>query len=187
MKWVPIIAALFIATSATAAPVGYVLQKDDSSVGFTWFLGKDEINGRMPVSQADIAIDFADVANSRVRVSVDVTGAEAGFPFASQGMKSRKVLWADRYPYILFESTSVRRDGDGAKIDGNLTVRGVTRPVTFTARLFRQAGTEKGDRSRLSFRLNGSLSRSAYGADGWSDLAGDEVRLSILARIRQDG
>ena len=173
-----------VASAVFAAPVPYQLLKDESRVGFSWFLGKDEVTGRMPVKSADIALDFDQLDRSRVVVAVDVTGAEAGFPFASQGMKSRKVLWADKFPEIIFESTRIRRKGTGALIDGNLTVRGVTRPVVFEAQLFRPREAAAGDRRQLSIRLTGSLSRAAFGADGWSDLAGDEVRLSILARIR---
>lgn len=187
MRIQTLIAFLLFASAAVAGPEPYLLQKEDSKVGFSWFLGKDEVNGTMPVSRADMVLDFDQVANSKVNVAVDVTGAQAGFPFASQGMKSPKVLWADKYPEIIFESTDVRRSGNGALVDGNLTVRGVTRPMVFTAAFFRQNGTEVGDRSRLSIRLTGSLSRSAFGADGWSDLAGDEVKLSILARIRLPG
>ncbi|NNE78845.1 MAG: YceI family protein [Silicimonas sp.] len=181
-----IILTLFAATTATAAPLAYTLNKDDSRVGFSWFLGRDEIKGQMPVANADIVVDFNRIENSRVSVAVDVTQARAGFPFASQGMKSRKVLWADRFPQITFASTSIQRAGNGAKILGDLTVRGVTRPVVFDAQLFRQRGTEPGDRRRMSILLTGSLSRKAFGADGWADLAGDEVRLSILARIELD-
>ena len=172
------------ATAAFAAPKAYDLQKADSTVGFSWFLGADEVKGSMPVESADIVLDLDRLRDSTVRVSVDVRGARAGFPFASQGMKSKKVLWADKFPLITFESTGLRRADKGALIDGNLTVRGVTRPATFRAQLFRQAGVAAGDRSRLSVRLNGSLSRAAFGADGWSDLAGDEVKLSIVARLR---
>ena len=172
------------ATSAGAEPVRFILQQEESRVGFSWFFGKDEINGRMPVSRADIVIDFDRVENSRVSVALDVARARAGFPFASQGMKSPKVLWAAKYPEIVFKSTRARRSGDGAEIEGNLTVRGVTKPVVLNALLFRQRGTVAGDRRRMSIFLTGSLSRSAFGASGWSDLAGDEVRLAVLARIR---
>lgn len=174
----------FLAAPSFAAPKSYDLQKGDSSVGFSWFLGGDEVSGSMPVDSADIVLDLDRLRDSKVRVSVDVTQAKAGFPFASQGMKSKKVLWADRFPLITFESTGIRRSDKGAFVDGNLTVRGVTRPATFRAELFRQSGAAAGDRSRLSVRLNGSLSRAAFGANGWSDLAGDEVKLSILARLR---
>lgn len=179
-----LIVTLLSLTAAVAKPQPYLLQKEDSSVGFSWFLGKDEVKGQMPVARADIVLDFNSLQNSQVFVAVDVSNAQAGFPFASQGMKSPKVLWADKYPEIIFESTGMRRNGDGAFVDGNLTVRGVTKPVVFDAQLFRQAGTEAGDRSRLSILLTGSLSRSEFGADGWSDLAGDTVKLSIRARIQ---
>lgn len=184
MRLLSVLAAILLISSPVfAAPKPYVLQKEDSFVGFSWFLGKDEVKGSMPVASADVTLDLDRLRDSRVTVSVDVRGAEAGFPFASQGMKSKRVLWADRFPLITFESTGFRQAETGAFVDGNLTVRGVTRPATFLAQLFRQAGTEPGDRSRLSVRLTGSLSRAAFGADGWSDMAGDEVKLRIIARM----
>ena len=188
MKFLGILTAIILfAATASAAPQPYELQKGDSSVGFSWFLGRDEVRGSMPVAGAEVVLDLDRLSNSKVKVSVDVTRARAGFPFASQGMKSKKVLWAQKYPHITFESTSFRRNGNAAIVDGNLTVRGVTRPATFTAQLFRPVGTEPGDRSHLSVRLNGSLSRAAFGANGWADMAGDEVKLSIIARMRIAG
>ncbi|MEL6102188.1 MAG: YceI family protein [Pseudomonadota bacterium] len=178
---------ILLAAPALAAPQPYQLQKSDSSVGFSWFLGKDEVRGNMPVADADIVLDLDRLQNSTAKVVVDVTQARAGFPFASQGMKSKKVLWAQKHPHITFESTRFRRDGDRALVDGHLTVRGVTHPATFRAELFRQAGTEAGDHSRLAVRLTGSLSRAAFGADGWSDMAGDEVKLSIVAHMQIAG
>lgn len=188
MKLISLIAVfLLLALPASAAPKPYVLQKDDSTVGFSWFLGQDEVKGSMPVADADILLDLNQLQNSQVTVVVDVTRARAGFPFASQGMKSKKVLWAKNYPHITFESTGFRMQGERALVDGNLTVRGVTQPATFTAELFRQSGTEVGERNRLAVRLTGSLSRAAFGANGWSDLAGDEVRLSIIAHMHMAG
>ena len=79
--------------------------------------------------------------------------------------------------------------GDGARVlvDGLLTVRGVTRPVTFDAEIFRREGEATGERSRMAIYLSGALSRSAYGATGWNDMVGDEVRLRIIARIDLEG
>ena len=100
-------------------------------------------------------------------------------------MKSKKMLWAKKYPYITFQSKTFRRSGSSAVVDGTLTVRGVTRPATFTAELFRQPGTQPGDDRKLAVRLSGSLSRAAYGASGWSGMAGDEVKLSIVANMHK--
>ena len=103
---------------------------------------------------------------------------------AGEAMKGQSVLWTDRFPEITFESNEVRRDGEGgATVTGMLTVRGETRPQTFRARLFRPPGTAAGDRDRLTIRLDGSLSRSAFGASGYANFVGDEVDLDIQAFI----
>lgn len=184
-----LIIALFLAQAlpAAAAPRQYFLREDASSVGFTWFLGKDAVQGVMPVAWADIALDFERLENSRVRVAVDVTGAKAGFLFATQAMKGPKILDAARHPEIVFQSSAVRRNGPHADVDGRLTVRGVTRPVTFRVELFREEGTTRGDLSRVTVLVTGRLSRAAFGADGWSDLAGDDVLLRIVARLTREG
>ena len=93
------------------------------------------------------------------------------------------MLDAAAFPEMVFRSTAISRDGDGAKVMGDLTIRGITRPVTLSARIFRQSGTGAGDLSLLTVLLKGTLVRSDYGATGWSDMVGDEVRLLITARI----
>lgn len=172
------------AGTAQAEPQKYTLQANKSQVDFGWYLGPDEIKGTMPVASADIVLDLDNLQNSDVTVAVDVGGAKAGFPFATQGMKSKRMLWAKKHPEIVFESTRFVREGAKARVEGNLTVRGVTKPTTFTAELYRQSGTDSGDHSKLAVHLSGSLSRSAFGADGWSDMAGDQINLSIVARMQ---
>lgn len=175
--------AAVLAVPAAAAPVAYVLEPEKSTVGFETDFGPDRITGRMPVASADLMLDFQAVTNSRIAVTLDVAHAEASFPFASQAMRGPKVLDAEAHPTITFRSNRVRADGDGALVDGDITIRGVTRPVTLAARLYRQQGTEAGDLSLLTVSLKGKVRRSDFGATGWSDMVGDEVRLDILARV----
>jgi polyisoprenoid-binding protein YceI len=177
--------ALLAAGPTRAAPADYVLEPDRSTVGFETDFGPDRITGRFPVTRADLTLDFDRVANSTVAVTLDVTRAEASFPFAAQALKGPKVLDAANHPSITFASTAVRRAGDGARVDGILTIRGVSRPVTLDAVIWRQQGYVEGDLSHLTVRLTGAVRRSAFGATGWADMVGDEVRLDILARIRR--
>lgn len=175
---------LFFAAPLSAAPADYSLLRDQSRVGFTWVLNNDAINGTMPVSRADITLDFDRPANSKVTVSVNAAEARAGAPFAGEALRGQSVLWTDRFPEITFQSRDVRRDGQGGAIlTGTLTVRGVTQPQTFTAQLFRPAGQAAGDRSELTIRLKGDLSRKAFGADGFSNFVGDTVSLDIRAQV----
>ncbi len=180
-------AGLPIVAPAHAAPMRYGLDAPHSAVRFEVDFGPDRITGAMPVSAADMTLDFANVANSKVSVRLDASQADASFPFAAQALKGPKVLDTREHPEILFQSTSVRKRGNGASVAGDLTIRGVTRPVTLDAAIYRQTGTVAGDLSHLTIHLTGRIIRSEFGATGWPDMVGDEVRIDILARIDLTG
>ncbi|MEM7471219.1 MAG: YceI family protein [Pseudomonadota bacterium] len=190
LKLLTIVSALLLPAALLAAPTAYALEPDKSQVGFVFTLNAAEARGEMPVTASDIAIDLQNLSRSRVDVTVDVRRAKTGLFFATEALKGASVLNARAHPTIRFTSTRVRLNGagrisDGAKIDGNLTIRGVTRPVTLNAALFRQRGTDPNDLSRLSFRLNGTVSRSDFGANGYGNIVDDAVRLDIVARVRR--
>jgi polyisoprenoid-binding protein YceI len=181
------VALVLTALPGMAKPVRYVLEAERSSVTYETDFGPDLITGTMPVSAADLLLDFESVANSSVSVDLEAGKTTASFPFAAQALRGPKVLDTGEHPTIRFVSQSVKPTKGGATMAGNLTIRGVTRPVVLQAAILRQQGTEPGDLTRLTLRLTGGLSRKAFGATGWSDMVGDEVRLSITARIhRQD-
>ncbi len=185
MRLILILALLLTASSAIAAPAAYHLQPDLSSVGFETDFGPDKITGSMPIATADLTLDFAHVGGSKVAVTLNAAGAQASFPFAAQAMKGPKVLDTAEFPQIAFVSTGVMAEAQGATVSGNITIRGVTKPASFHAEIYRQQGTVKGDLSHLTIRLTGAVIRSDFGAVGWHDLVGDEVRLDILARIER--
>ena len=213
-------AAVFVLVAPRAAealPVHYALQAAQSRVGFETDFGPGRVTGSMPVSRAELTLDPDRVANCRVAVTLDVTGARTDLPFAAAVMKGPSVLDVQSFPAITFVSSGVRAgaggaptDGvvagsalvggalsggmpiggaliDGALIDGALTIRGVTRPVTLAAQVRRDAGRAAGDLSHLAVLLTGTISRSAFGASGWPGTIGDAVRLTILARIARTG
>lgn len=179
---------LLLPMAATAAPVAYDLQRERSEVGFLYTLTGAENRGTMPVVSADIAIDFEEFTASTVDVAVDVRAARTGLIFATEALKASSVLNAGAHPTIRFQSTAIRPNDPanlsaGGEIDGLLTIRGVTRPVTLNAALFRQQGTTAGDLSQLSFRISGAVNRSDFGANGYGDIVADTIRLDIAARV----
>lgn len=182
-----VLAALLPMQGARAATVAYHLDPTASTVAFETDFGPDLITGSIPLEKADLRLDFDDVANCTVEVALDVTGARASFPFAAQALKGPKVLAAKDHPRMTFESTSVKRAGEAADITGNLTIRGVTKPVTLRARIFRPNGSAADDLDHLTVKLTGTVSRSDFGATGWSDMVGDQVRIIITARIDAAG
>ncbi len=179
---------LLVPMAAMAAPVSYNLQQDRSEVGFIYTLSGAENRGTMPVLNADIAIDLQQFSASSVDVSLDVSGARTGLIFATEALKAATVLDARNHPTIRFQSTAIRANNPrnlsaGGQIDGLLTIRGVTRPVTLNAAVFRQQGTAEGDLRQLSFRISGAVSRAAFGASGYGDIVQDTIQLDIAARV----
>lgn len=182
-----ILLQLALAFPVLAAPIAYRLDPEASTVAFETDFGPDIITGSIPLKLADLRLDFENVANCMLSVALDVTGATASFPFAAQALRGPKVLDAASHPQMTFKSTSVASVGQTAQVTGNLTIRGVTRPVILTAEIFRPQGSAEADRSHLTVRLTGRVNRSDFGATGWLDMVGDEVRIVITARIDAKG
>lgn len=181
------LAVLLPALPAPAATVAYHLDPAASTVAFETDFGPDLITGSIPLEKADLRLDFDNLANCTVEVALDVTGAKASFPFAAQALKGPKVLDAKDFPRMTFESTSVKRAGEAADITGNITIRGVTRTVTLRAQIFRPQGSAATELDHLTVKLSGQVNRSDFGATGWSDMVGDQVRIIITARIDATG
>lgn len=180
---------LLFASPLVAAQVPYTLDAENSVVGFSVFFGRDEITGRMPVIAADIALDFERPERSTVDVTLNAADAQASFPFARQALIGPRMLDTRNTPTITFRATRITTlPGPGlkAEMEGDLTIRGTTRPATFAAEIFRQRdGAAEGDLSALSIHLNAEVNRSEFGADGWADLVEDKVEIRIVARINR--
>ncbi len=174
---------------AVAAPVAYALEAAKSKVGFVFTLNNNAAKGSIPIKSSNIRIDLNALQRSSVDVTLDVRKARTGLFFATEALKGPSVLHTKKFDTIRFVSTGIRLSpsgqlSGGAQITGNLTIRGVTKPVTLNATLFRQSGTDASDLSRLGFRLTGAISRAAFGATGYKDLVDDTIRLDILARVK---
>lgn len=185
------LAGLF-ASLATAAPAQgqpYALYSDGSRISFIFTTGSTRQTGTVPVATADIVVDTGNLTRSSATVTADIRRISADLPFVAQAIKSAELLDATNHPIVTFRSRRIRlgargRISDGAEIDGDLTLRGVTRPITLQAQLTRPAGSAPDDLSVLYIQLNGSLSRRDFGAVGYAGMAGDRVDLDIRAEIR---
>lgn len=182
--------ALLLALAPVAAPLAadpdpYTLDRDASTVSFSYTLLGVAATGSMPIASADIALDFDRAAASHADVTLNVAAATTSNPMATEALKSAEVLAADRYPRIRFVSREVAARPGGARILGDVTIRDVTRPMRLDARIFRPEDAAPGDRSRLTVVLTGAVERSAFGATGYAGAVGDEVGLRITARLRR--
>ena len=180
---------LACATSAVAEPVPYILDAARSSVGFAVNMGDQAVTGTMPVASAQLVLDFDQVANSTINVTLDPSRTRTGLIFATEALKAADMLDTAGFPQIAFVSTAVTAGADGtqAEVDGNVTIRGVTHPLRLHAQLYRQAGTIAGNIDKLSLLLTGSLNRNDFGASAYPGMVSDQVSLEITAQIDRGG
>lgn len=174
---------LGLAEPALAAPSSYSLDSNASRVNFGYELGGVEGHGTMPITRADLVLDFDVASHSTARVTLNANGVETPTGLVTDALKSEDVLNADAYPEISFVSRSVTSIPGGATIVGDVTLRGVTRPLTLRAEIYRPQGTAPGDLSRLTVKLTGQINRHDFGASGYSGLVDEIVTLDITARL----
>jgi polyisoprenoid-binding protein YceI len=122
---------------ALAAPLAmaqtstWVLDKNHSEVDFTVrHLGISNVHGRFGIAEGKILFNEADATKSSVTVTIDTTTVDTGVAQRDSDLKSDHFFDVATYPTATFASTGVAKNGDNLTVTGNLTLHGVTKPVT---------------------------------------------------------
>ncbi len=184
MKWVIAVCYIVWAMGAWAEPQRYVLDATGSTIGFSFSLEGNAITGSVPVTAAHVVVDFDNLGASQVSAQFNIARADAGNVFMTEAMLSSSVLDASNHPVAAFKSRRVVAQGAGARLEGDLTLRGVTRPVVLDGQIFRKRGSDPGDLSNLVLIFTGAVSRGDFGALGFPRVVADRVDLEIIAAIR---
>ena len=103
-------------------------------------------------------------------------------------LKSADFFDVEKYPELRFVSTKVQRTDDGYKLTGDLTIRGVTKPVTLTV-TEEGTGVDPWGNQKAAYSATGKFSRSEFGLN-WNAaletggvLVSDEVKIAIDAQL----
>lgn len=168
-----------------AYPAGtYDIDPAHTTVGFTvrhMMIAK--VRGHFSVTSGAVRIDD-DPTKSSVTVTIDAGSLDTRDPNRDGHVKSPDFLDVEKFPTIEYASTSVRQDGSGWKVDGTLTVHGVSKPVTLD---LEPTGTGKDPwgGTRGGFEASTEISRADFGLE-WNQaletggvLIGDKVKVEI--------
>ena len=142
------------------------------------------VRGTLPILDLDLDFRPDDPAASSVQVTLDAAGIVTGQAGRDQHLRSADFLETEQFPTIEFRSTSVRRVGDDVAIEGDLTIRGVTRPVVLDAEFAGIVPNLQGGR-RAAFSATTKINREDVGLTwnvaleqgGW--LVGKEIKIAI--------
>lgn len=141
-----------------------------------------QVEVRFPSVSGTIAFDERDLSQAAAEIAVASADATTGLAPADALLRSDGYLAAERFPQIVFHLDKlVRTSASTADVQGAITLRGVTRPVSFAAKVIRFApAADDPARFEAGFDLTGSLDRTAFGS-----VAGiPEVPAVLPVRIR---
>ena len=182
------LAALLGATSAMAAPVTYQFDPDHSQVVFEYtHMGFSTSTGIINGLTGTLVLDAENPAASTVEATIPMAGlrtvAEAldGHLFGPDFFNTDKAA-----AVATFKSTKVEPNGDKeAKVTGDLTLNGVTKPVVLDAKL-NKIGKNPFDKHVAGFTLSGTVKRSEFGMNYALPGVSDDVALNIEAEAIKD-
>ena len=141
-------------------------------------LGVGNAYGRFNEPTGTVTIDKDDASKSSFTFEVQTSKVDTGNPKRDQHLQSPDFFNAKQFPTITFKSTSVKSSGDNRyEVAGDLTLHGVTKPITVTMEKTGEAQTQMGYRSGWQTEVD--LKRSDYGMNGLQGAVGDDVHLVI--------
>ncbi len=181
-----------------AAPAGeYVSDPNHSSVSFGLkHLGLSDYTLKFRSFDATVAFDPANIAAAKVTASIKASDITSGYPgdYAAGHPGSKFKSWEDdlanstnfldagQHPAITFVSTSVEPSGERtAKVTGDLTLKGVTRPVTLDVTFSGETDAHPFAKvPAIGFSATGTFKRSDFGLDYLLPaIVGDDVKVQI--------
>jgi polyisoprenoid-binding protein YceI len=138
-----------------------------------------KVAGTIPIASGEIVTAGGITAPSRVDVVLQAAALTTHDPKRDADLRSDHFFDVARYPQITFDSDRVRTTGPQRfAIDGRLTMRGVTRPITFDARATGVRSDANGKR-RVHYDAVGTFRRSDYGMTYARGVVGNVVKLNV--------
>jgi polyisoprenoid-binding protein YceI len=147
--------------------------------------------GRFGIQDGTLTLDEKNPANSSVDVTIDIKSLATGVDKFTEHLESDAFFDAAKYPTAEFKSTSVKLlgsdaatpDGGGQKADvtGNLTLHGVTKPVTLHVTLNKIGEHPMTHKKAAGFSATATIKRSDFGMTSYIPGVSDEVHLDIEA------
>lgn len=135
--------------------------------------------GRFNELSGTLVVDEENPAASSASIEITTESVDTANERRDQHLRSPDFFSATQFPTISFKSTSVKKgEGDEYAITGDLTLRGVTKPVTATMRRI-GSGPDPWGNERTGFAGTFTVERSAFGMNYMPEGLGDEVEILL--------
>lgn len=178
-----LIACLLVAQSVQAQST-WLVDKTHAKVGFTvTHLLLSEVDGNFKTFNAKINATKADLSDAVFEMTADINSINTDNERRDGHLQGADFFDAARYPALTFKSTSfTRTEGKSYKLVGNLTMHGVTKPITLMAVLTGPitANGPQGKQEKVGMKVSGTLNRMDFGVGkAGSAVVSEEVAILV--------
>ena len=178
--------------AASSNATTWTLDKSHSNVRFNVdHLVISEVEGNFKVFDGSIASPSADFSNAKVAFSVDVNSINTDDEKRDQHLKGDDFFNAEKYPLMKFSSTSFKKlKGNAYVMEGNLTIRDVTKKVRFAV-VYGGTIKDPWGNIKAGFKASAKINRKDFGlkwgavTETGGAVVGDEVRMQINVEFAQ--
>ena len=169
-----------LATVASAAPQTYVIDSTHTFPRFSYsHFGYSTQLSSFSNTQGKVVLD-AEAKTASVDVEIDIKSVNTGFADFNGHLQGEDFLDTARFPKATFKSTRVVFEGDKPKaIEGQLTIKGVTKPVTLTVTSFQAMPHPMMKKPTIGANAYTQIKRSEFNAGKYVPYVGDDVRIDI--------
>lgn len=176
-----LLATILSASPAYADVEHYTFDKAHTQIlFFVDHLGFSRSHGEFLDFDGQFTFDTAEPAKSNVDISIKTSGLDMNDQKWDEHLKGPDFFNVEKFPDMKFKSTSIEVTGENtANITGDLTLLGITKPVTLAVKHNKSGKHPFGEKYVSGFSATASLKRSDFGMNSYVPMVGDDVEIQI--------
>lgn len=180
-----VLAACLALGAAPLCATTYTIEPDYTQGVFRWsHLGFSNPAAQVSQGQGTLEFDPADPTSASVQVTIPLSSLNTGVPALDEHLRSEDFFEVAKFPTATFRSTKVERGAgkDRLKVTGELSLHGVTRPVTLDVTVLKVGSNPRTQLPTVGFEATTTLKRSDFGLGAFVPQVGDEIRMQITSQ-----
>lgn len=169
-----------MAAPAMAAPVTYTVDDSHTFADFSYnHMGLSQQLNTFDKTSGTVVLDL-EAKTGEVDITIDTTSVNTGHEGFNEHIQGEDFLDTAQFPTATFTSTNVIFEEDTPKaVEGNLTIKGITKPVTLEITHFNAIPHPMLKKPALGANATANIKRSDFNADKFAPAVSDEVTLTI--------
>lgn len=181
MTGAAIASVLAVSAAASAAAETYTFDPAHTEIRISWsHFGLSRMSARALTFDGTLNLDKAAPEKSTIDVKIDANGLWTHSDKLNEHLKSKDFFDTAAFPSMTFATTKVERTGDKtAKLTGDLTIHGITKPATFDVTLNFDGAHPISKKPTAGFSAKGTIKRSEFGVGKYAPAVSDDIAIEI--------